>query len=78
MKRTKVDGDAAGNQGLDSADVVIGGEKIEIDHDLNEKERKKLAAKEAKKKRDKMVGKMTRGTEDGLGALADTIERFTK
>jgi hypothetical protein len=78
VKRTKIDGDAAGAQGTDSADVVIGGEKIEIDKDLDEKERKKLAAREAKRKRDEMVAKMTRGTQDGLGALADTIERFTK
>lgn len=78
VKRTKVHGDAAGAQGVDSADVVIGGEKIEIDENLDEKKRKKLAAKEAKRKRDEMVGKMTKGTEDGLGALADTIERFTK
>lgn len=58
--------------------MVVGGEKIIPNKPLDEKEKKKVAQKEAKRKRDEMVSKMTKGTEDGLGALADTIERFTK
>jgi hypothetical protein len=76
---TKIDPGAEGRtQGLGSADAVVGGEEIHIDKDLSEKERKKLAAKEAKKKRDQMVGKMVKTTESGLGAFADMTEMFTK
>ncbi|EIW70937.1 hypothetical protein TREMEDRAFT_73606 [Tremella mesenterica DSM 1558] len=69
-------------QGEESADLVVAGQKIDIDSkaagkNLSEKEKKKLAAKEAKKKRDELVGKMTKSTEVGLGALADYIERLT-
>lgn len=49
-----------------------------VDGKASEKNKKKLAQHEAKRKRDEMVSKMTKATEDGLGALADTIERFTK
>jgi hypothetical protein len=49
-----------------------------VDPELSEKKRKKLAAKEAKKKRDQMVGNMIKTTESGLGAFADMIEMFTK
>jgi hypothetical protein len=45
---------------------------------VSEKKRKKLAAKEAKKKRDQMVGKMVKTTESTLGAFADMTEMFTK
>ncbi|WWD17538.1 hypothetical protein CI109_101979 [Kwoniella shandongensis] len=64
-------------QGLESAQVIVGGEKITPNKPLDEKEKKKLAQREAKRKRDEMVSKMTKGTEDGLGAAADMIERFT-
>jgi hypothetical protein len=63
---------------MESAAVVIGGEQIIPDKPLNEKEKKKLAQREAKRKRDELVSKMTKITEDTLGGLADTIERFTK
>ncbi|WVQ82424.1 hypothetical protein IAT38_004552 [Cryptococcus sp. DSM 104549] len=66
-----------GAQGLDSGDVVIGGETITPDKPLSDKEKKKLAQREAKRKRDEMVSKMIKGTEDGLGAFADMMERFT-
>lgn len=65
-------------QGLESADVVIGGEKIDHDENLSERQKKKRAAKLAKKKRDELVSKMTKTTQDGLGAAADMIERLTK
>ncbi|WVF71771.1 hypothetical protein IAT40_006579 [Kwoniella sp. CBS 6097] len=65
------------SQGLESGTVVVGGEKITPEKPLNEKEKKKLAQREAKRKRDEMVSKMTKATEEGLGAFADTIERFT-
>lgn len=65
-------------QGLEHADVVIGGEKIDHDENLSERQRKKRAAKLAKKKRDELVSKMTKTTQDGLGAAADMIERLTK
>lgn len=56
----------------------MGGEKIVPNKPLGEKAEKKLAQREAKRKRDEMVSKMTKATEDGLGALADLIERMTK
>ncbi|KAK4684455.1 hypothetical protein P7C73_g5722, partial [Tremellales sp. Uapishka_1] len=64
-------------QGMDSADVVVNGEKININEPVSDKKKKKLAQKEAKKKRDEMVGKMIKATEGGLGDLADMMERFT-
>ncbi|WVQ88729.1 hypothetical protein IAS59_002466 [Cryptococcus gattii] len=64
-------------QGLESADIVIGGEKITPDKPLTDKEKKQLAQREAKRKRDEMVSKMTKLTEDSLGSFADAIERFT-
>ncbi|ORY32602.1 hypothetical protein BCR39DRAFT_564238 [Naematelia encephala] len=64
-------------QGLESADVVVGGEKISSNKPISDKEKKKLAQKEAKRKRDELVAKMTKATETGLGAFADTMERFT-
>ncbi|KAE8537706.1 hypothetical protein D1P53_005762 [Cryptococcus gattii VGV] len=64
-------------QGLESADIVIGGEKITPDKPLTDKEKKQLAQREAKRKRDEMVSKMTKLTEDSLGTFADAIERFT-
>jgi hypothetical protein len=57
---------------------VVAGQEIHVDHELSEKKRKKLAAKEAKKKRDQMVGNMIKATESGLGAFADMTEMFTK
>ncbi|WWC89593.1 uncharacterized protein L201_004518 [Kwoniella dendrophila CBS 6074] len=63
--------------GLESGTVVIGGETVTPDKPLNEKEKKKLAQREAKRKRDEMVSKMTKATEEGLGAFADTMERMT-
>ncbi len=67
------------HQGLESADVaVIAGDKISSDKDMTEKEKKKLASRAAKQKRDEMVAKMTKGLESGLGDLADMIERLTK
>jgi hypothetical protein len=72
----KMEGDQS--QGLESADVVIGGKKITADTELNEKEKKKLAQTEAKRKRDELVSKMTKATEDGLGAFADMMEVMTK
>ena len=67
-----------GAQGVEGADVVVGGEKISIDKSLSDKEKKKLAQREAKRKRDELVSKMTKATEDGLGSIADMIEMFTK
>lgn len=65
-------------QGEESADLVIGGEKITHDDKMTEKQKKKAAQALAKKKRDELVAKMTKGTQDGLGAAADMIERLTK
>ncbi|CAD6577000.1 MAG: hypothetical protein TREMPRED_001836 [Tremellales sp. Tagirdzhanova-0007] len=65
-----------GEQGLESADVVIGGKQITPNKPLDEKAKNKLAQREAKRKRDEMVSKMTKATEDTLGALADLIERM--
>lgn len=70
--------DMGHSQGQGSADAVVAGEQIHIDENVSEKERKKLAAKEAKKKRDELVSKMIKGAEDGLGAFADMTEMFTK
>nr|ODN82538.1 hypothetical protein L203_05347 [Cryptococcus depauperatus CBS 7841] len=63
-------------QGEDSAEVIVGGEKIVPSKPMSEKERKQLAQTEAKRKRDQMVSKMTKATEDGLGAFADMAERM--
>ena len=71
-------GDEAHSQGQGSADAVVAGQEIHIDPELSEKKRKKLAAKEAKKKRDQMVGKMIKATETSLGGFADMTEMFTK
>ncbi|WVW83609.1 hypothetical protein I302_105630 [Kwoniella bestiolae CBS 10118] len=65
------------SQGLDSGAVVVGGETVTPDKPLSDKEKKKLAQREAKRKRDEMVSKMTKATEEGLGAFADTMERMT-
>lgn len=70
--------DAGHSQGQGDADVVVAGEEIHIDEKVSEKERKKLAAREAKKKRDQLVSKMVKGAESGLGAFADMTEMFTK
>jgi len=67
-----------GAQGLESADIVVGDEKIHADKDMSPKEKKKFMQKEAKRKRDEMVSKMTKMTETGLGAFADFMERMTK
>lgn len=67
-----------GAQGLESAEIVLGGGKVQSDKPLTEKEKKKLQQKEAKKKRDEMVSKMTKATEVGLGEFADLTERLTK
>jgi len=45
---------------------------------MSEKEKKKIASKAAKQKRDELVAKMTKGVEGGLGDVADMIERLTK
>lgn len=66
------------DQGLQSADVVIGGEKIKLDEQISDKKKKKIAQQEAKRKRDEMVSKMIKGTEQGLGAFADFMERMQK
>ena len=58
--------------------MVVGGEQIIPKQELSEKEKKKLAQREAKRKRDELVSKMTKATEDALGGIADTMERFTK
>lgn len=67
-----------GAQGMESGTVVVGGEKINSKKPLKEKDKKKLMQQEAKRKRDELVSKMTKATEDGLGAFADMFERFTK
>lgn len=67
-----------GEQGLESADVVVGGEKIHSEKELTDKQKKKLAQKAAKQARDDMVSKMTKATEVGLGEFADLTERMTK
>lgn len=72
------DGEGADGQGMQSAAVVVGGEKIVPHTDLSEKERKKIAAREAKRKRDELVSKMVKQTELGFGAFADYVEMFTK
>ncbi|KAL0250702.1 hypothetical protein I308_102885 [Cryptococcus tetragattii IND107] len=75
--KTAAVGEEGKLQGLESADIVIGGEKITPDQPLTDKEKKQLAQREAKRKRDEMVSKMTKLTEDSLGTFADAIERFT-
>ena len=50
------DGNETG-QGLDSGTVVIGGEKITPSKPISEKDKKKLAQREAKRKRDEIVSK---------------------
>ena len=67
-----------GDQGLESAELVVGDEKIQADKNLSHKEKKKIQQKAAKRKRDEMVSKMTKITEMGLGAFADFMERMTK
>lgn len=47
-----------------------GGEAV-----TSEKERKRIAVKVAKEKRDKMVGEAAKATQDALGDLADFMER---
>lgn len=66
------------HQGLQSADAVIGGEKISFDQEMSDKKKKKIAQREAKRKRDDMVSKMIKGTEVGLGDFADFMERLQK
>lgn len=67
---------------VDEKDGVKAGEldpTSEIGEDgkkLSAKEIKKKAAKEAKAKRDALVGKIAKGLQDGLGDAADTFERF--
>ncbi|KAL7421556.1 hypothetical protein Q5752_003325 [Cryptotrichosporon argae] len=64
-------------QGLVSADVKVGDEHIALDEKTDDKKKKKIAQQAAKQKRDELVGKMTKATEDGLGAFADLMERMT-
>lgn len=45
---------------------------------LSPKQKRKLKAKEAKAKRDAMVGNMAKTAQDTLGDLADALERFAK
>jgi hypothetical protein len=52
--------------------------KIKAEAEMNQKEKKKLAQMEAKRKRDELVGKMTKATEAGLGELADFMEIMNK
>ncbi|ORX36894.1 hypothetical protein BD324DRAFT_627598 [Kockovaella imperatae] len=66
-----------GAQGVESAAVVVGGEQVVPKTEMSEKEKKKLAQREAKRKRDEMVSKMTKATENALGSIADTMERLT-
>lgn len=46
--------------------------------ELTAKQKKKLKAKEAKAKRDAMVGNLAKSAQDGLGDFADALERFAK
>lgn len=48
------------------------------EEDSSEKGNKKKEAKEAKVKRDAIVGKIGRGAQDGLGDFADAMERWAK
>lgn len=72
------DGEKQKSQGLAGADLVINGEKVSVDEPVSDKKKQKLAAAEAKKQRDAMVTQYTKAAEDGLGSLADTMERFAK
>lgn len=77
-KEDAQNGEGTDAQGMQSAAVVVGGEKIIPHHELSEKERKRIAAREAKRKRDELVSKMIKQTELGLGAFADFTEMMTK
>lgn len=46
----------------------------EIEKPMSDKKRKRMQAKEAKAKRDQIVGHYTKLTQDGLGDMADLIE----
>lgn len=45
---------------------------------MNEKKRKKLEAREAKAKRDQLIGKYTKAAQDGMGDTADVLECLAK
>jgi len=49
-----------------------------VDKPMSEKERKKAEGKEAKVKRDQLVGKYLKLTQDGLGDVADLSEIMVK
>ncbi|SCV70551.1 BQ2448_3313 [Microbotryum intermedium] len=71
--KTKVEVPAAdGKEG----DVVVVGPDGQSEEKVSAKEKRKKAAREAKKKRDEKVGLMAKGLQDGLGDFADALERF--
>ena len=73
----KVDVDD-GEQGTQDAAVVVGGEAIVPENELTDKEKKKLQQREAKRRRDEKVSKLTKTVQDVLGDSADLGERMTK
>lgn len=65
-------------QGFDERQpIVVKGKDGEV-QELSAKQKRKLKAKEAKAKRDAMVGNLAKGVQTGLGDFADAMERFAK
>ncbi|GAA6005101.1 hypothetical protein JCM10207_008509 [Rhodosporidiobolus poonsookiae] len=54
----------------------VAAQKERSEQKLSDKQRRKQKAKEAKIKRDQMVGKAAKQVQDGLGATADLLEVF--
>ena len=70
--------DGSGNvpsQGTQSADIVVGGEAVQV---KDGEDVDKVEANEVKRKRDELVAKMAKGTEVGLGTVADYVEILQK
>lgn len=73
--------DAAGNATIQDAtiaqahDTAVGGQRIKV---AKGQDPAKVAALEAKRKRDAMVSRMAKATETGLGSAADFVEIIQK
>ncbi|KAM0788664.1 hypothetical protein ACM66B_002763 [Microbotryomycetes sp. NB124-2] len=63
-------------QAFDEKQTVVAEDEDGKKHELSEKQKRKLKAKEARAKRDAQVGHLARGAQDALGDLADALERF--
>ncbi|GAA6063507.1 hypothetical protein JCM10212_004769 [Sporobolomyces blumeae] len=63
--------DVANQEGL-----AVAADKEKAEGKMSDRRRRKMKAKEAKAKRDAMVGEMAKTTQDALGAIADLAEVF--